>query len=294
MQSTVFDFAFRLKRVDDQFYILDSKYNILKFDFKTYIIKDPSSDFSLTSSIRYENDGITEYQNIDEYCLENASNQCKGRFYINGVFAYMNMFALEVDEGFEYKPEYLLRDSNYYDVLIGRLFIGGVFYHNQLRKLIRGHNFPGLTNALMKPIASRISTFTEATMVSNYRVGTSFQEEPWTIKTGLITATLIGGNNYYLKTIENTIKRDILVFFEKTTLNSIVVKGMSISVVNDVLFLGPVYSGTDFSVSFSDGHIDELNDFICKYGIMSVNRNLVTLMDYNSSPSRITANKGEF
>jgi hypothetical protein len=290
MQATVFDFSINLKNVDIQFYISDSNFLNIRNDGRVVEIRDIYKDYALTSSIRINNDDVEDYQDIDDYC-----SSCRDRVYINGVYGYMNIFALDISQGFNYIPEYLLRDSNYIDVLSGRMFYNGAFLQNQTMYIIRGSKYYRMIKMPRSMVTASLSPFNDdvhiLTETDNIKI--SITEQPG-FSISLDSAKNISAPSRAYKIIENTIKREYRLYFEKTSLSG-------------VLSIGNSFMFTSFDSSYSDVLYDkfaELDilppdlpsnyaDGIYKYGIMSIN-NFIQIESLLSKHSRFTIDEGDF
>ncbi len=289
MQSTVFDFGFTLKKAENQFYIIDTKYVNIYFDFSIYNIVPPSVDFSLVSSLRFRDYGSIEFLTSEDFC---ANISCKSRFYIGGLYAYMSLFALQADDGFVVKPEFLIRDSLFYDVLTGRMFHFGMFLHNQTLFLVRGAIFTEITNVVYKHYATSMedtTAYSDKLDVIEY-VGINGEEIVLENSTAE-AAKKISGSLFY-RTIENDRRQEIILFHEKTSLRQAEsVEGRFI--IDDLRINIPssIYTG-GFSIDYRVISEGELEDSYFKYGIISINKDIKTVYSYKSDSQRITVNKG--
>ncbi len=289
MQSTVFDFSFTLKNTDNQFYLIDSVYNILFFDFKTYFIGDMRIDYGMSSSIRINNDMEIEYNSIDEYCSE-----CKYRYYINGIHGFMSIFSLEVSEGFSYQPEFLLRDSNYIDILMGRLFHFGYFLHNQQLAVVRGEKYYSMFthhDILEFGLMSNTEDTIQFTSIrKNDYISMNFYGNFLPVKMDIIGN--IGKENRYFKVIENTIRHEEVMYCEKIFELFSVYGGIRLEIIQTEYNLSGFTHEVGFDISVELAEIEEVEEFIRKYAIMSINKDIVILSDIISEYSRIIINKG--
>jgi len=295
VQSTVFDFSFRLKKVDTQFYILDSVYKIVSFDFSIFIVIDKPRDFSIVSSVRINNDLIEDYSSMQQYCESKKCKVTKSRWYIGGVEGYMSIFGLEKDDGFNYTPDYLMSDSKYDGALVGRLFNNGKFIHNQQRFLLsNGEYYDSISVNTINTKKTKLSGAIELVLISpRESAAIADISELQEIKIGLLTAKNIGVMSGYLKIIENTRHQESHLFHERTWMeeHSYVFSVLNIDAIGRIS-LGSLLSSTGIHLSASSAKIDELNNFISKYAIISLNKNIKQANSYYSENFRLLANKG--
>ena len=292
MESTVFDFKFVLKHVDRQFYILDSKTILLNMDYRIVEIGDQYVDFTMASSFRMKYSVDSVFGSFSEYCQNNVTLQCKSLFYMSGAYGYANMFALDQESGFNYKPEYLMRDSNFVDVLAGRGFSNGVFFHNQQRYLVRGHSFTELISEELLLTHAHELLPIEGVIDIPRQMYIGLQESTKKISAAtLARAKILGLDSRYMRVIENDYSENYHLFSEKSEYPLPVTTTIALRVVNYVANINGFRSTFSIEVAVGAHDLVDLSGLYFKYAIISIN-NLIIADEMYSKNSRFTANKG--
>ena len=289
MQSTVFNFGFRLKVSNSQFYIINTSYNFIVFDFNIFLLKSSTVDYAIQSQIRYRDYEDITYFSIDDFCL---NHNCNDRFYINGSYGYMNMFALQQDSGFTTIPEYLLRDSLFYNAIVGRLFYFGIFLHNQQRFIVRGNKYLSLFRQEYVRYFSKISkpiVYSEEILTVEY---ISIPDNNNYLSNSILkTAKFISSARYY-KIIENDYREDVVLYYEKMSTNYLYSFAGNFIIKDIKEGLHGITSAVCFSVSYMVVEYFNMDSSYYKYGIITINKKLINTKAYYSKANRITVNKG--
>ncbi len=142
MRSTIFNFRMNLEDANYLYLISDSIFPIISFNYQNKLIVD-RKDYSIKSQIRLLSDsGVPQYNDIYEYCGDDENCLVQTLFY--GYFGHIAMVSFDIESGDGYKPEFLLDDSEYIDILKvkGYEFYG--FVSNKNKFLIRGFNSGGV------------------------------------------------------------------------------------------------------------------------------------------------------
>lgn len=295
MQSTVFDFAFNLRLVNSEFYILPSRYQLVKIDFKTALIREPFTDFGMASHFRMRDNNAISYLTIEDYCLDN-SDECRAeRSYLNGKHAYQDLFSLDVASGFNYSPEYLLSDSNYLNVIVGRGYNAGGFFTNQTTFYTRGHKFKSIVSAETVGYESAISRPVDFYSISDqiqYGVFTLESSESdgggYNASFGKIVNLV---DNFAMEIIENDKYSPIIHYSEKTDLLREPSIGIDMSIEGFSTNLEGYQPPYGITVGIDAGEWMDLSPFLHKYVIIMLNKEYDALR-YYSPHSRFIYSEG--
>lgn len=246
-------------------------------------------DFSMSSSIRINNDETIDFIDIDDFC---ADKRCRDRFYIDGLYGFMGIFSLQPEDGFVAKPEYLIRDSKIIDIMAGRLFIGGVLAHNNPLSLVRGHKFIGTMHVDNTVYISIQSYPLGPTLTPPNLTISPIIESPLNISNSINGAKILSGNNYFMKTIENTILNTYTLYHEKGDFIVEPKVEIVVSIERADYSLDGVICSSGIELRLDGYLFVDLNDFIFKYAIISINRYLTSRKSHYSKKSTFTVNKG--
>jgi hypothetical protein len=140
MQSTVFDFTVRLSSSDNLRFIRDSVFIFIEYDAIICSISD-RKDFSLSSqfSLLASGQDASSYLSFSDYCDENI-DECGTQEAYRGVFLWTMLFDLSIDIR-AIKPEYLMRDSVFIDVLKLRGYEDWGYLSLDTYRAVRGEAF---------------------------------------------------------------------------------------------------------------------------------------------------------
>ena len=144
MQATIFRFTIHLK--DSSKYIYPGDYKMIGIDIPWRVerLRPILHDYSLTSSVRFnDNEPGYIYDSIDDFC--DANDLSRFRAYINGVYGFMSLFGVDSEEySGAITPNYLIRDSNYIDLIAVAWFDGWVPGNIHNLYLCRGFRYKNL------------------------------------------------------------------------------------------------------------------------------------------------------
>ena len=296
MQSTVFDFTFRLKSIEIDFYMIDSAYTFVEIDFRTAMIKSTSKDFGLSSLFRERTTGDIEYLTIDDYCLIYYSECITERSYLYGKHAYQDMFNLDVDSGFNYSPEFLLTSSDFIDIIVGRGINDSGFFTNQSIFITRGHKYIGISRVENNQSEhlllneSYVPDLSIDPLYNDWTVFTDTSSDMYSMEVSSIGMVLLSDQSC-IEIIENDMYMPIIKYSVKTNLTHEITTDILLEVNMPELFLEGFNSKSSFVLSMEDKKILELSGLTSKYGIIISTYGL-SLSGYYSPYSRHTYSKG--
>jgi len=293
MRSTVFRFNIVLRVNERESYISDSKMNNISFDFRTFLIKDISKDYSLTSQFRINNDDVVEFYNIDDYC----GDRCKYRYYIDGMYGYCGLVYIENSNIELVKRQVLLRKSLYDNILVASEFHFGRFISTWPRYLIRGNKRVGIISVSTKELVVAredldrpYPTYVEGDNFSFIVYGQD--DTDGIVCDGGVGSKNIGKISLFYKIIENTVRKEVNLFCEKVfELGDVVYEGrfiledLRVSFDDEILL--PIMSlhAENSTVSY-----DKNNH---KYGIITLNTSFRNFVNgVYSGRNRIQIDKG--
>jgi hypothetical protein len=113
MQTTIFDFTFKLRDRAREIYIARTSQIIMRQDFRLILVGNHPKSFSIRAAIVEE--GVSQEQ-VTDFFLR------KGSPYVGGIGGPNDsLFGLSQEDGFNYQPLILIRRTTYPGVIIGRL-----------------------------------------------------------------------------------------------------------------------------------------------------------------------------
>lgn len=286
MQSTVLDFKFILRDIEEEFYLEDYKMKHIMFNYRMCIVSSSEKDFSIVSGIRVNNDSSSEFDSIDEYC-----GKCKYRYYINGVQWYMSIFMFHDDSSTISAPvEVLIRDSNFDDILIGRMVYYGIFLSNHQRFIIRGEKYKGLISLPSKYTIYDKDSFSFDIAIDR-NISESIMDTYIDAYALLNSAVNIGSPGLYYKIIENTKLIPIVLYAEKMDLYGFTADGIFVDIKDEYIDIQGSIVGSNINITLNTVEMWNLSHFVNKYAIISINNNILNLTPLLSGMSKIEVNK---
>ena len=281
MQTTVFDFTFKLRDRPREIYIRPAYNVIMSAGFRIVRMGQVPKSFKLTVGI---SDGV------DERSLDEVYGDAPFRKYNRAIHGYLGIVRLGEKGSTTYQPKFLLGPSRYPKVMVGRIYDHRGFLKTFDASILKGLQAKRIIDFSLKPLRGGVNRTLSArikTIYADTRLGIISTALTASVSTGG-RMNRVGQSKFY-GIIENKNPK-ILRYSERVPLFKSLRIVANFSFITSTRNFEKLQMAIPIHLTFENNTVDIIPSFTMKYVILSINKNIIDVPAERSVPSRMNVN----